>query len=137
MSTPFRNFKSRGISRAHMNQKFLTGSKRIQRVNQLIKKELSQILLREVEFNSGVLITVTRVESAADLNQAKIYISCLPEEKTSKVFQILNRQVYELQQKLNQRLRMRPIPRIKFVEEKRTAEAGKVEEILEELKLKK
>jgi len=120
---------------------------RIQRVNQLIKKEISQILLREVDWEesvvppgwrpSGVLITVTRVESAVDLNQAKIYISCLPEEKTSKVFQILNQQIYELQKKLNQRLRMRPIPRIKFVEEKRTAEAGKVEEILEELKLKK
>ena len=109
-------------------------SKRIQRVNQLIKEEISQILLREVEFPSGVLITVTRVESSVDLNQAKVYISCLPEEKTSKVFQILNRQVYELQQKLNQRLQMRPIPRIKFIEEKETKEAGKIEEILEKIK---
>jgi len=109
-------------------------SKRIQRVNQLIKKELSQILLREVEFPAGVLMTVTRVESALNLNQAKVYISCLPEEKTSMVFQILNRRIYELQQELNHRLRMRPIPRIKFVEEKETAEAGKIEEILEKLK---
>ena len=109
-------------------------SKRIQRVNQLIKKELSQILLREVEFPSGVLVTVTRVESSFDLNQAKVYISCLPEEKTPIVFQILNRRIYELQQELNHRLRMRPIPRIKFVEEKETKEAGKIEEILEELK---
>ena len=107
---------------------------RIQRVNQLIKKELSQILLREVELPPEVLITVTRVESSVDLNQAKVYIGCLPEEKISKVFRILNRQVYELQQKLNQRLRMRPIPRIKFIEEKKTKEAGRVEEILEELK---
>jgi len=107
---------------------------RIQRVNQLIKKELSQILLREVELPPEVLITVTRVESSVDLNQAKVYIGCLPEEKISKVFRILNRQVYELQQKLNQRLRMRPIPRIKFIEEKETKEAGRVEEILEELK---
>jgi len=112
-------------------------SKRIQRVNQLIKKELSQILLREVEFPAGVLMTVTRVESSLDLNQAKVYISCLPEEKTLMVFQILNRRIYELQQELNQRLRMRPIPRIKFVEEKETKEAGKIEEILEELKSKK
>ena len=109
-------------------------SKRIQRVNQLIKEEISQILLREVEFPSGVLITVTRVESSVDLNQAKVYISCLPEEKASRVFQILNRQVYELQQKLNQRLQMRPIPRIKFIEEKETKEAGKIEKILEKIK---
>ena len=112
-------------------------TKRIQRVNQLIKKELSQILLREVEFPAGVLITVTRVESSLNLNQAKVYISCLPEEKTSVVFKILDRRIYKLQQELNYRLRMRPIPRIKFVEEKETKEAGKIEEILEKLKSKK
>jgi ribosome-binding factor A len=109
-------------------------SKRIQRVNQLIKEEISQIILREVEFPPGVLITVTRVESSVDLNQAKVYISCLPEEKTPKAFQVLNRQIYGLQQKLNQRLKMRPIPRIKFIQEKETKEAGKIEGILEEIK---
>jgi ribosome-binding factor A len=111
-------------------------SKRIQQVNQLIKEEISQIILREVEFPPGALITVTRVESSVDLNQAKVYISCLPEEKISKVFQVLNQQIYELQQKLNQRLKMRPIPRIKFVQEEETKEAGKIEEILEEIKNK-
>ncbi len=108
--------------------------KRLQRVNQLIKKEISKILLREVDFPADVLITVTRVESSTDLKQAKVYISCLPEEKTSKIFQILNQQIYELQQKLNQRLQMRPTPRIKFIEEKETKEAGRIEEILEKIK---
>lgn len=109
-------------------------SKRIQRVNQLIKKEISQIILREIEFPKDILVTVTRVETASNLIESKVYVSVMPEEKTSKVFQILNRQVYELQQKLNQRLQMRPIPRIKFIEEKETKEAGKIEEILERLK---
>jgi len=111
-------------------------SKRIQRVNQLIKKELSQIILKEIEFSSDVLVTVTRVETTSNLIESKVYVSVMPEEKTSKVFQILNRQVYELQQKLNQRLQMRPIPRIKFIEEKETKEAGKIEEILEKIKNK-
>jgi ribosome-binding factor A len=112
-------------------------SKRISRVNQLIRQELSQIILRETEFPSDVLVTVTRVETASNLIESKVYISVMPEEKTSKVFQILNQQIYELQQKLNQRLRMRPIPRIKFIEEKETKEAGKIEEILEKLKKEK
>jgi len=111
-------------------------SKRIQQVNQLIKKEISQIILREIEFPKDILVTVTRVETASNLIESKVYVSVMPEEKTSKVFQILNRQVYELQQKLNQRLQMRPIPRIKFIEEKETKEAGKIEEILEKIKNK-
>ncbi len=112
-------------------------SKRIPRVNQLIKKEISQILLREIEFPEDTLVTVTRVETSVDLNQAKVYLSCLSENKTTKVLQILDRKIYDLQQILNKRLRMRPIPRIKFVKEKETKEAGKIEEILEELKSKK
>lgn len=108
-------------------------SKRIQRVNQLIKKELSQIILREVDFPLGLLVTVTGVETSSDLNQAKVYISVMPKNKVQNVLEILEKLIYYLQQKLNRRLRMRPIPRIKFVEEKKTSEAGRIEELLEEI----
>jgi len=107
---------------------------RLQRVNQLIKKELSQILLREIEFPTDVLVTITRVESTPNLIQAKVFISVMPEEKTSMVSRILNKKIFELQQKINKRLKMRPVPQIHFVEEKKTSEAGRIEEILEELK---
>ena len=109
-------------------------SKRVQRVNQLIKKELSRIILKEIEFPQGVLVTVTRVETTSDLKESNIWISTMPEEKLKRVLEILNKNIYFLQQKLNKRLKMRPIPRIRFLEEKKTAEAGKIEELLEELK---
>ncbi len=109
-------------------------SKRIQRVNTLIKRELSQLLLREVEFPSDVLVTITRVETSADLRDSNVWVSALPEEKIKRILKILNKNIYFLQQKLNKRLKMRPIPKIKFLEEKKTVEAGKIEEILEKLK---
>jgi len=109
-------------------------SNRIQRINQLIKKELSQIILKEIEFPQGVLVTVTRVETVSDLKESNIWISALPEEKLKRALEILNKNIYFLQQKLNKRLKMRPLPRIKFLEERKTREAGQVEEILEELK---
>ncbi len=108
-------------------------SNRIPRINQLIKKELSQILWREVDFPKNFLVTVTRVETSVDLNRAKVYISVMPEGETSKVLQILDKLIYFLQQKLNKRLKMRPTPRIQFVEEKRTVEAGRIEELLEKI----
>ena len=111
-------------------------AKRIARVNQLIKKELSQIILREIDFPLGVLATLTRVETSANLIESKIYISVLPGTQSLKVFQILNSQIYNLQQRLNHRLKMRPIPKIKFLKEQETEEAGKIEEILEKLKNK-
>jgi len=109
-------------------------SNRLQKVNQLIKREISQILLKEIEFPVEILVTVTRVESSSNLIETKVYISVMPVEKNSKVFSILNQQIYNIQQILNKRLKMRPIPKIKFLEEKETAQANKIEKILNELK---
>ena len=120
-------------------------SKRIQRVNQLIKKELSQVLLREVDWEEGgvfpqkpspkdILVTITRVDTSPNLRESKVFISTVPENKSRRILEILNRKIYELQQKINRRLKMRPVPRIKFSKERETAEAGRIEEILEELK---
>lgn len=109
-------------------------SKRIQQVNTLIKRELSQILLREIEFPSNVLVTITRVETSYNLMESNVWVSVLPEKGLKRSLEILNKNIYILQRKLNQRLKMRPLPRIKFLEEKKTREAGQVEEILEQLK---
>lgn len=109
-------------------------SKRIERVNSLIQKELGKIILREVELPAGVLATLTRVETSANLIDAKVYIAVLPSDKIKRVLEILNKIVYELQKILNKRLRMRPIPKIRFIEEKQTAEAAKIEGLLERLK---
>ena len=107
---------------------------RIQRVNQLIKKELSQIILREFSFPKNVLVTITRVESSSNLIQARVYVSALPENKSTEVLEILNNNIYDLQQVLNKRLNMRPVPKIMFVMEKETVRAGRVEELLEKIK---
>jgi len=109
-------------------------SERIPKVNQLIKRELGQILLREIDFPKNTLATVTRVETSVDLEEAKIYVSVIPESQVSRVLHILETKIYNLQQKLNKRLQMRPTPRIRFCQEKETGQAGRIEEILEKLK---
>ena len=109
-------------------------SKRIERVNSLIKRELGQIILREIELPDNTLVTLTRVESSIDLANAKIYIAVLPSDQTGRVLNILSKMVYELQKMLDRRLKMRPVPKIRFVEEEQNMEAAKVEEILQGLK---
>lgn len=110
---------------------------RIQRVNQLIRKEISQIILRELDFPKNILVTLTRVDTSRNLIHAKIYISVMPENETQQILEALNQKIYDIQQQLNKRLKMRPIPKINFVVEKETAQAGKIEELLEEIKTKK
>lgn len=109
-------------------------SKRIQRLNELIKREFSQLLLKEIEFPKDVLITVTRVQVSADLSQAKIYISVIPEKYFSRIFRMLNKKVSFLQNKINQLLIIKKVPKIKLVEEEKTREATRIEELLEEIR---
>jgi len=109
-------------------------SKRIQRVNQLIKKELGKILLREGDFLKEILVTLTRVETSIDLREARVWVSVLPENQTAKVIQILNRKIYDFQQKINKTLEMRPVPKIKFLIETKSKEAARIEELLEKIK---
>lgn len=107
---------------------------RLERVNELLKEELGEIFLREIEFPKGALATITRVETSLDLMSAKVFISVFPDNLVLPAFKILNSQIYFLQQKINHKLDMRPIPRLVFCQEKETARAGRVEELLEEVK---
>ena len=111
--------------------------KRVQRVNELIKRELGKILLTEIELPKGTLATLTRVETSPDLNHAKVFISCLPKSQAANTLKIVNKEIYHLQQKLNKRLKMKFVPKIGFWEEKETERAGKIEEILEMVKNEK
>jgi ribosome-binding factor A len=110
---------------------------RILKVSQLLKEELSKILLKDSDFPPNVLVTVTRVETTNNLTQAKVFISVFPEEKTEEIFFLLEKRIYQFQQSLNKKLKMRPVPQIIFKREEKTAEAGRIEEILISLKKKR
>ena len=111
-------------------------SKRILQINELIQKELGQIILREIEFPKNTLVTITRIETSPDLNQTKVYVSCLPDNQGNMVLQILKRQSYHIQHELNKRLKIRIIPKIRFIKELKTMQAGRIGQILDKIKKK-
>ena len=42
---------------------------------------MSKIILRDFAFSPEILVTLTRVDTTANLIEAKVYISVFPEEK--------------------------------------------------------
>ena len=115
----------------------MANSQRIQKVNELLKRELGRIILKELEFPRDTLITITNVESSPDLREAKIWVSVIPGNQISLAFQVLERNIYNLQKKLDKRLKMRPVPRIEFLKESKSEEAQKIEEILDKIQKEK
>ncbi|HDJ30483.1 30S ribosome-binding factor RbfA [bacterium] len=108
--------------------------RRILQVNELIKRELGKIISQNIDLSKEVVATITRINTSNNLIQAKVYVSVIPQEKSKEVLSILNKKVFDIQQKLNRRLRMRPVPKIIFVEEKETKKAQEIEKLLEEIK---
>lgn len=108
---------------------------RVDKVNSLLEHEISKILLRDFAFNPNILVTLTRVECAANLFEAKAYVSVFPEDKSAGILNALQKSVYDVQYKINRTLKMRPIPRIKFVKETEISKAGRIEELLVQAKI--
>lgn len=117
--------------RESLDKKWGGVNPRIPKVNQLLQEELGLILLREIELPDGVLVTVTRVDATGNLQEARVYISVMPEASQQDVFDVLQKDIYAVQQMLNKRLKMRPVPRIRWVIETKTSQAQRIEELLE------
>lgn len=106
---------------------------RVKKFNGLIKQELGKIVFNVLDTKPGVLVTVTRVVTNANFFTAEVFISIYPSEKAPDVLKNLNRLIYEIQQLLNKKLRVRPVPKIMFKYDKNPEEASKIESILKEV----
>ncbi|MSU54672.1 MAG: 30S ribosome-binding factor RbfA [Candidatus Staskawiczbacteria bacterium] len=108
-------------------------SNRLEKVNSLLAQEISKIIARDFSFKDS-LVTLTHVDTSPNLIETKAYISVLPEDKTDQIIKVLNSGVYDVQQKINKLVNMRPVPKIRFIKDRVLAEASKIEAILETLK---
>lgn len=109
--------------------------KRIEKVNELIKEELAKIIERMVEFPEGALVTVTRVEVSEDKLYANAFFSLLSGSGVSEIeiLNLLKKNVYIIQQALNKKLRIRPVPKIRFFIDEAEKKRERIEELLSNL----
>jgi len=108
-------------------------SQRIKRINELLRQEISKLILREIEFED-ILVTINQVETSPDLSHAKVKISIMPTEKKELVLRIIDKNIYHLQQALNKKLYMKIVPKIRFEIDQAEIKARKIEEILGKIK---
>src|SRR3989344_6856564 len=100
---------------------------RAQRFNKLIKKELGKIIFNFLDTKPGVLVTITQVLTNSNLFTSDIYISVYPSSGAEEIIDKLNRSIYQIQQLLNRKLEVRPVPKIIFKHDKNPEEASKIE----------
>lgn len=109
--------------------------KRSQRVASLLKEEIAKIIDREVEFPEGMMLTLTHLTISSDHRYANVLISVMGGEPDTAL-EILNRNIYHIQQMVNRSVNMRPVPKITFLVNEEEMRREQVEKSLAELKRK-
>ena len=104
-------------------------SQRILKVNEIVKQEISKILLKEIDFDD-ILVTITSTDTSPDLKNCKIRISVIPTDKIDFALKTIEKNIYHLQQELNKRLHLKFTPKIRFEIDQIEAKAQRIEEIL-------
>lgn len=108
-------------------------SNRIEKVNELIKSLMGEILTRELSLKPGVFITISKVDTTADLRYTRIFLSVFPEKEIEYVEKTLAKEMYKIQGNLNKKLSMKPLPRIQFRTDMTESKADVIEKLLKEI----
>lgn len=87
--------------------------RRIKKINELIKREIGQIILRDFAANAYML-TITRIDTAANLRSCRVYVSVMPENSFQSALDQLANDIGEIQHIFNRRLKIKPVPKIIF-----------------------
>lgn len=88
---------------------------RIEKLQELIKQEMSKMLLTDLKDPRIGFVTVTDVEMTGDLREAKIYVSVMGgAEQVKSSLEGLNSALGFVRREIGQRVRLRFTPEISF-----------------------
>ena len=88
---------------------------RIEKLQELIKQEMSKMLLTDLKDPRIGFVTVTDVEMTGDLREAKIYVSIMGgSEQVKSSLEGLNSALGFVRREIGQRVRLRFTPEISF-----------------------
>ena len=110
---------------------------RLERVREVIKRELSDIVNREITFHS-VLVTIQHVDVTPDLKHAHVFVSAIGNEKDkADAIHRLDAARPELQRALSRRVILKYTPQLHFKLDESVERGARVMEILNEIEIPK
>jgi ribosome-binding factor A len=108
---------------------------RLERVNELVRRELGDLLTREVSFDAA-LVTVQQVDITPDLKHAHVFISVIgsPEQTKAAMAKLHDRRSH-LQHLLSKRVILKYTPHLHFKLDEAIERGTRVINILSEIEI--
>jgi len=110
---------------------------RHERVRELLKREVGEVIRREIPMNEAGLLTVNEVGVASDLRSATVFVGVIgTAEQRKKAASLLNKESKRLQGIVGRAVLLKYTPHLKFVIDQSIERGNRVLEILDELEKK-
>ncbi len=106
---------------------------KIDRLNNIIMREISMILQTEIKDSDIKFVTVTAVKTTSDLSYSKIYVTCLNDAKRNETMKALNNASGFIRKVLADRIEVRHIPKLEFVFDGSIEYGQRIEEKIKEI----
>lgn len=109
-------------------------SLRLQRVRELLKREIGELIRREIPMSEAGVITVNDVSITSDLHSAVVFVGIVgADEQKKRGIALLQRERKRLQGLVGRSVILKYTPQLKFVFDESVVKGNKVLEILNEL----
>ena len=107
------------------------GQLRMERVQELMKQEISKIILEDVKDPRIGFVTVTRVHVTNDLRSARVFVSLMgSDEQMADCWRGLNRSLGFIRREVGRRVRLRYTPELSLEIDDTMAYSAHIQELL-------
>lgn len=109
-------------------------STRQQKIERLIQKDLSDILLKYARTMRGTLISVSEVRISSDLSIAHVYLSIFPQDKVANTITQIQEDTANIRGEMGhmQRHQLRIIPELHFHLDETIDKMARIDELLKQ-----
>ena len=108
-------------------------SNRTVRVNELIQREISDILRKRYQ-SEAVAVTITEVRVSPDLRDARVFVSIVGDEHfASEKIRWLRSKAHEIRDEVARRIVLKYLPRFEYILDESAIKGARVLQVLDEI----
>jgi len=106
----------------------------MEKINRELRKQIGEIIQREIEDPAVEFLSITRVVTTSDLQESKVYFSLLDEKNYSKAAQILDKTKGFIRRILGKKVRLKTLPQLHFMPDESIKYSVDIYQKMEEIK---
>ena len=111
-------------------------SLRLDRVRELLKRQIGEVIRREIPLSDAGIITVNEVKVTSDLHSAVVYVGIIgTKEQRLKGMALLRKERKRIQGLVGRAVILKYTPQLRFILDDAVPRGNRVLEILDELEL--